>query len=214
MGKRAERQQTKVDAPSVWRDHESRTCIVLEADSELIKYIPLTVDTPFDVQECSDQAFRTQVYLEPIDYPVERAARLFIEYSRNTGATEDVLKALAPFTNISNEEKTMARAKATARNADQEIRRGRPSKKTATKKTAAKKKAVGEKKPRVSAAGVYREQILAGKSAKQIVAAVERKFPGKGRLDYVKWYWKDVCKENQVPEPKGMAAAIKAEKGK
>jgi hypothetical protein len=161
MTRRAEKQHTSVEAPSVWRNHESRTCIVLKVDAGEVSFIPLQVDTAFAIEVEGEAGFLKR-YLEPIEYPVNRAARLFVEYARNTGGTDEMLEALAPFTHITEEEKNMARQKASTRASEVDAPRKSKSKQS-------KAKAPADKKPRESAASVYREQIRSGKSAKQVV---------------------------------------------
>jgi len=202
MPKREERQQRTVEAPAVWRDHMSRTCIVLEvtADEDVL-YMPMSVDDPFHIEELSMRQF-VQAYLEPIEYPVSQAARLFVEYGRHTGATDEALDALAHHTTITSEEKEMAKKKATA------AKEKAPPK--AKAKAAGKAKAeAGPKKPRESAAQLYRDLIRAGgKTAAQIAAQVDKKFPGKGNVPYVRWYYKALVKNGEkVTEPKGIEAA-------
>lgn len=198
MAKRAERQHDTVEAPAVWRDHQSRTCIVLKVKDGEVSYIPLQVDVPFSVEVAGEKEFTSRLYLEPVEYPVSRAARLFVEYARNTGATDSVLEALAPFTNITEEEKSMARTKASARAAEADKPKRQQAKQT-------KAKSAAERKPRESAASVYRDQIRSGKTTKQVVAAVNRKFPDKGREDYVKYYWRELVKKGEdIPAPKGL----------
>lgn len=201
MGKREERQQYTVEAPSVWRDHQSRTCIVHEVtDDEVVRYLPMSVDDPFHIEECGVRTF-VQTYLEPIDYPVSQAARLFVEYGRHTGATDEALAALSKHTTISNEESEMAKRNATAK------AKAEPTKAKANAKAAPKAKAKGEKKPRESAAQMYRDLIRqGGKSVNQIVAQVTKKFPdSKASEGYVRWYYNELVKAGEkVEAPKGM----------
>lgn len=200
--KRSEGKQFNVTAPAVWRTLSSRTCIVLKVKDEEVSFIAMTVDEPFNVQTVDMKTFTTW-YPEPIEYPVERAARLFVEYARNNGATDEVLEALKPHTEITKEEMEMARKKAADKANKVTEPKGKKDKKPSAKKAV-------DKKPRVSAANLYRENIMAGKSSAQIVAAVNRQIPGKGREDYVRWYYNDLIKKGESPpEPNGMAATKK-----
>jgi len=200
---RKNERQTTVDAPSVWSDHQSRTCIVLEVKGDVVKFIPMGVDNPYGVETYTVEDFCLR-YLKPMEYPVSQAARLFVEYARNTGATDEALKALSQHTTITEEEKEMARQSAA-------------KEKTAPKKAAAKKapaKKAAPKKP--SAAAVYREEIMAGKSFKQICAAVSKKCPDAKEPSeaYVRYYVNELEKKGEkppwpkgLPEPKGRGRA-------
>lgn len=204
---------TLVESPSVWRTHQYRTCIVIEATTDQVTYIPMTVDDPIDVQVADEKRFRTQMYLEPLDdYPVERAARLFTEFARNTGATDKALKALSQLTTVTKEEMAMAKEKAKASKA--------PAKKKAPAKNAA---ATKEKKPRgPSAASVFMELLMEkGDNGEckhtddQIFARVQKKFDlDDKKRSYVSWYRNKLTKDGKKPPaPKG-GAKPKAKAGR
>jgi len=198
--------QDTIAAPSVWRNHQSRTCIVIgfNAKENVVMYIP-TSESTFEVLTADADTFKNKLYAEPIDYPVERAARLFVEFARDMGAQPEVLEALNVFTPVTIEEKEMAtkRAAATAASSDAKAAK---SPKAKTEKSA-KPKVEKSTKPRENMSVMFRELIMRGTMSDDVIfSKVSEKYPNAQR-SYVQFYRTKLVKSGEkVPEPKGGAA--------
>lgn len=68
----------------------------------------------FSVETTSVEAFDRE-FKPMVDYPVERAARLYAAYSRMLGATEEAMQELSQLTEVTNEDIKMAIAKKKAK---------------------------------------------------------------------------------------------------
>jgi len=200
MGKKLD---TKTEAPSVWRNHQSRTCILLEwSDDANCDYIPLGVDEPFHIVTTSQVDFLGR-YLEPIDYPVGRAASLYAEYARDIGAEDSAIEMLSKLTDLTNEEMEIAKAKAK-----------RDQKEAPTKKKAAEKEASTDapKPKKKSGMGKRMKELILtkGKDGRskftddEIFATMQEEHNlADNRRGYVNWYRYDLKRKGQEPpEPK------------
>lgn len=214
VAKRAKKEVVLVEAPSVWRNHQSRTCIVVEASTSEVKYIPMSVDEPFDVHTQDEVRFRTMNYIEPIEYPVERAARLFVEYARATGATDAALEELSKFTTITPEEKEMAKQRKNAADDKGPAEKKKPA---AKKKAEAKQKKAPAEKKRTMGQAFTELLMQAGKNGEckftddQIFEKVQKEFDlEEKKRSYVAWYRNKLVKDGaNPPERKGGPAPKK-----
>lgn len=150
-----------------------------------------------------------------VEYPVERAARLYASYSRHLGATKEALDALGRFITITNEEIEMATAKKAARNKTPGVkpvakRKSAHAAKPKGKKAAAAPRApaakkTGDKTPKPSAAGRFQELIREGKlTDDEIFSAVQKEFGlDDKKRSYVAWYRNFLKKRGEkVPDGK------------
>ena len=92
------------------RDHQSRTCIQVMRGNEFVKFIPLNVTLGLQIQEMEVTEF-DQLYQPMVNYPAERACKLYLEYSLTIGASKEVLDHLSQIINVSKQECEMAIAK-------------------------------------------------------------------------------------------------------
>lgn len=142
----------KTTAPSgarVCADYYRHSCIELRRDEQAVDYILLSSDGGLTVERAGIESF-DEAY-KPMDtYPVPQAARLYVEFARHLGATEEAMRELAQFTTISEKELKMATAKAPGA-ADGATKKPTPAVKNApaTKTVPAAKKAT--EKPAVAA---------------------------------------------------------------
>lgn len=193
----------------VCADHQRRTCILLDRSVERVRYVALDVENGLDVSEADPKEFDGR-FKPLVDYPVERAAKLYVEYARGLGATEQVMKLLGKLTTVNNEDIEMATKKKSSRAASPV----KTTKKTVGKKTAAKKtttkaskaaKSTGTKKERAprgpTAAAKFQELIMEGKKTDdQIFAAVQKEFGlDDSKRSYVKWYRNYLTKQGKNP---------------
>lgn len=190
-------------------DHQRRTCILLERDDVHVKHVSLDVENGLDLTLADPKDFDHR-FKPMVDYPVEKAAKLYVEYARGLGATEQVMRMLGKLTPVTNEDIEMATKKKAARAASPV----KTAKKTSAKKTTdakpAKadkpaKKAAGEKKERAprgpTAAAKFQELIMEGKKTDdQIFAAVQKEFGlDDSKRSYVKWYRNYLTKQGKNP---------------
>lgn len=190
-------------------DHNRRTCILLERSEASVKYVALDVENGLDVTTADPKDFDRD-YKPMVDYPVERAAKLYVEYARGLGATEQAMRMLGKLTTVNNEDIEMATKKKAARTAAPV----KTAKKAATKKAAADAKptkgtktgkAPAEKKEKAargpSAAARFQELIMEGKKTDdQIFAAVQKEFGlDDSKRSYVKWYRNYLTKQGKNP---------------
>jgi len=199
-------------------DHQRRTCLQVDRVNGHVKYIPLDVSEGLQVQQTSADSF-DQRFTPMVNYPVEKAAQLYLGYSQNIGATKEALEYLGRVTTVSKQEFEMATKKqaaaskpaeekrATARRAtngkSDPVKAGRRAvdpvvkpTKAATSKPAAKP---GEKK--MSAAQMFQDLIMEGKlTDDKIFEKVQEKFGlDEKKRGYVKWYRNHLKKQGANP---------------
>jgi len=97
-------------------DRQRRSCLVVARTKSEVKIIRLNVEEGLDVEDRRATEFDAE--FQPLkDYPAERAARLYVGYARQIGATRDALDYLGHVTTVTKEDITMATAKKTANTA-------------------------------------------------------------------------------------------------
>lgn len=194
-------------------DRQRRTCIEVARVAGQVKFIPLDVSEGLQVQTTSADSF-DQRYEPMVNYPIEKAAQLFLNYSQTIGASKEALDYLSQVVNVSKQELEMATTK-------KQAAAEKPAKKEAAPKAgrratdpevkAPKAKAVkpaakpvktaksGEKKP--SAAQMFQDLIMAGKlTDDQIFEKVQAEFGlDEKKRGYVKWYRNHLKKQGQNP---------------
>lgn len=206
-------QAPKQPAAGVYADHNRRTAIALERSEDYVKYVELDVENGLEVKSASPRDFDDR-FKPLVDYPVERAAKLYVEYCRGLGATEQVMQMLGKLTTVTNEDIQMATKKKstraaapvkTAKKAATGKATAAKTEKTKTKKEPAEKKAKGERGP--TAASRFQELIMekgaGGKCAHtddQIFAKVQKEFGlDDSKRSYVKWYRNYLTKQDKNP---------------
>lgn len=199
----------KPSGAQVCCDHNRRTCILLERSESCVKYVALDVENGLDVTSADPKDFDRD-YKPMVDYPVERAAKLYVEYSRGLGATEQTMRMLGKLTTVNQEDIEMATKKKTARAAAPVKTAKKATTKTAKAdakpaKAAKEKKAPAEKKPKAdrgpTAAKRFQELIMEGKKTDdQIFAVVQKEFGlDDSKRSYVKWYRNYLTKQGKNP---------------
>lgn len=193
-------------------DRQRRTCIQVERTGTHVKYIPLDVNEGLRVQTMSASEFDQQ-YVPMVDYPAEKAAQLYLGYSKNIGATKEALGYLGQIINVSKQEADMATEKAVAiekaaatKTAAKKAAPAKPAAKPAPAKPAkpaAKPAKTGEKK--MSAAQMFQDLIMQGNlTDDQIFEKVQAQFGlDEKKRGYVNWYRNYLKKQGKnPPEPK------------
>lgn len=88
-------------------DHQRRTCIEISRQGKEVTYIPLSAKEGLQLVTSSITEFDRRFKPVP-DYPVDKAAKLYVEYSRHLGASHEALEALGKLTEISKKDREMA----------------------------------------------------------------------------------------------------------
>jgi len=203
-------------------DFNRRTCLELFRDDDHVHHIPLSVDDGLIVAKLSHEEFDRK-YKPLENYPAEKAAKLYAEYSQHLGATKEAMQQLAKLCPILDKEIEMATAKkaanattktekaATAKAnsktqpAEKKAPAAKPAAKAAPAKAAAKPAAKpaakkdGEKKP--SAAQMFQDLIMEGKlTDDKIFEKVQAQFGlDEKKRGYVKWYRNHLKKQGANP---------------
>jgi len=205
-------------------DHQRRTCIQVDRKDGRVAFIPLSVEDGLQVNETSEQDF-DQRFKPMVDYPIDKACRLYAGYAKDIGATKQALDFLGQIINITPQEYDMATKKkatneAAVKDAKAKALAKTPAKKTVTAKTKAapikkvsdvKKPGIGKKAPQPnttkkhSASQMFKDLIMEGElTDDQIFAKVQAEFGlDEKKRGYVKWYRNDLKKSGaNPPEPK------------
>ncbi len=202
---------------AVCHDHQRRTCIQVVRDKPtlFVHYIPLDVENGLQVHTLSFRDFDSR-FKPMVKYPVDKAARLYVGYAKDIGATKEALDFLGHVINITNQEYDMATTKkATNDKAVKAAKDKTPVKKApavkAKSKPAAKsiadikKPGVGKKPSNLvkknSASQMFKDLIMEGKlTDDQIFAQVQKEFGlDEKKRSYVKWYRNDLKKSGMNP---------------
>jgi hypothetical protein len=197
----------------VYVDFSQHTVIEGERRDGTVYYIPFDAEEGLLVKRLPIKDFDHK-YKPLLDYPVDRAAKLYLQYATHLGATREALNYLGKYTQITQGEIAMATSK---KNTDEKLaaqktaeKKPVPAKKETPKKAepkaATKKvepKAKGEKKE--TASQMFKDLIMEGKlTDEQIFKKVQAKFGlDDNKAGYVKWYRNDLRKNGvkNVPDP-------------
>ena len=175
----------------VHADSNRHTCIELGRSSNMVAYIPLSIEG-LDLQRMTEAEF-DRTYKPLQDYPADRAAKLYTEFAlESSGATQEAMQALAKLTTLTPKEIEMATAKKSTVK--------EPAAKAAPAKTT-KPAAKAERAPRKTADGKpscaerFRELIVEGKLDDDAIFAKVQKEYGldDDKRRYVSFYRFD-CK--------------------
>jgi hypothetical protein len=88
-------------------DHQRRTCIELFREKGQVHHIPLSASDGLVVAVISEAVFDERYKPMP-DYPVDKAARLYVEFSQHLGATAEAMDALGKMCKMLNSERELA----------------------------------------------------------------------------------------------------------
>jgi hypothetical protein len=158
-----EAKKSPYPAAVVRADYYRHTCLELARTETTVTYLPLE-DGTLDVCEAGVETFDEEFTHVMPDYPVAKAAQLYVQFALHLGATPAAMKALSAFVNITKKEHDMATAKPVTtgtpkpapavKNAAKDEKKGPPAAKKATTKPATKPAAAeaGKKEPKGTAA--------------------------------------------------------------
>lgn len=180
-------------------DDHRRTCIEIYRKNGDVHYIAVEYGESIEIHQEQEKDFDKRFKLLE-EYPVEKAARLFVEYAKYLGATEPALNKLAQLCNLSKSEKEAIMA--TAKKSAKKTEAAKPTKKEPSKPAKPiVKKAPAVKKESGSAAQMFKDLIMAGKMTDdQIFKKVQEKFGlSDNKRSYVNWYRKHLEKQGAKP---------------
>ena len=195
-----------VSSVGVYRDHQARTCLLVE-DGDQVKFIPLDISDDFHVHETTKASFDQRYKLMP-DYPMDKAAQLYLNYCLAVGATDEVIDQLSQFISITDEDRKMATSKRTAAPAKKEPvekparkRRAKKTETTPVEKPARKRRAKSTSTEYASAAQMFQGLIMDGKlTDDEIFSQVQEAFGlDDKKRSYVTWYRNNLTKKGMNP---------------
>lgn len=181
---------TAQQAQVCW-DHSRRTCLLLSRQGGHVSIIPMAAGDSFRVHKLSEQRFKEQ-YQDVPNYPIAKAAELFVRYAMDMGCTKEAMDELAKLTPVSQAVrdlctlKTVLTKEADGTVTEKVVVRGESSKGSS-----------GE-----SAASLFQRLILEGKlTDDQIFKQVQKQFKlDDSRRSYVAWYRKKLIKDGKLKE--------------
>lgn len=194
----------------VYVDFGQHTVIECERDSDTVKFIPFDAEEGLQVKKMATKDFDRK-YKPLIDYPVERAAKLYLQYAVHLGATREALNYLGKHTQITQGEIAMATSKKNTPVEEPKKVKAPEKKKVEKVEKVEKIKAPAETKAKktgekpYSAAQMFKDLIMEGKlTDDQIFKKVQAKFGlDDNKAGYVKWYRNNLRKTGtkNVPDP-------------
>ena len=198
--------------PAVYTDYSRRTCIVIARKGKRVSCVQMAEGAPFELADIDDSVFDRRYTKRLDDYPVARAAKLYVSFAVVLGGSAEALEELGRITPISNKELEMATAKKAASAAEKPAPAAKKSVKGATpapteKKAAAKTapiKAEKDSAPRETAAAMFQELLALGKHTDTVIfEKVQAKFGlDDKKRSYVGWYRNYMRKQGlEVADP-------------
>ena len=197
----------RVEAVVVRHRHSTQTAIELRRGKSHVTYIKLSLDN-MRVEGMGIADFDS-IYSPISDYPTGRAAKLYVGFITRLGGTEEALAELGKLVVITSKEKEMSNTKEAARKAS--------TKPTKGVKTLSKNKSSesGGRKPRESAARMFRELIMEGRlTDDKIFDKVQAKFilQEEKRKIYVSYYRSNLKRAGKNPPEKKAIKKVPAKK--
>ena len=186
---------------------ENKSAIELRRTDELVTYIP-HASHGFCVERKPIDPFDA-LYKPIADYPTGRAAKLFVGFTLQLGGTSEALAELSNLVHVTDEEKQMA---------IQKLAGNKSTKDTSaqTAKSNGERGVKAERKPRESAASMFKALIMEGRwTDDEIFAKTQEAFSlSDDKRSYVAWYRNSLKKGGENPPPaKGAAkTAVVAKK--
>lgn len=191
--------------PTVVCDYQKRTAIAVGENGDTIQFIPLSYENGLQLESLSKGDFARLYPTVLADYPVERAAVLYVQYSHSIGASDAALDALGQFVQLSVKDREMATKTPSAKTAKPAgAAKGAASKAPKAAKTP---KTPGEPKaPRENPSQLFRDLLVAQAKGEnkltddQLFAAVQKKYPSvtDDRRAYVSWYRGDCVRKGLI----------------
>ena len=201
----ARRKRVGAGSKGVYRDHNWRTCLLLK-DGDEVEFIPLDISEGFQVHTTTRLSFDKR-YQPMVDYPLDKAAALYLNYSLAVGASEEVIDHLATIIDVSAADRETAISKRAPTKVEKPKRQRKvkdapksPDSTTTRKARRAVRKAKN-KSGYSSAAQMFQALIMAGElTDDEIFAQVQEAFGLEDKKrSYVKWYRNNLTKQGKNP---------------
>lgn len=205
----ARRRRAAVNS-GVYYDSQRRTCLLVESGDQ-VKFIPMDIAEGFQVHETTKVSFEQRYTLMP-DYPLDKAAQLYLNYALAIGASEEVMQHLSQIITVTDGDIKMATSKRSEKPVKKTAAKKSPEEKPTRKRRA--KKVVEEKPARKrrakkaassgeynSAAAMFQGLIMDGKlTDDEIFAQVQEAFDlDDKKRSYVTWYRNNLTKKGMNP---------------
>lgn len=200
--------KTTMKFPAVVCDHQRRTAIAVAHEDSMVQFIPLSYENGLQLESLNMGDFARLYPTAMDDYPVERAAVLYVQYSHQIGASTAALDALGQFVKLSAKDIEMATKTPSAKT-------GKPAaaaKKATSAKPARTPKEPTEPKepraPRENASQMFRDLIVGQATGEnkfsddQIFARVQKRYGlDDNKRSYVSWYRGDCVRKGLIDKP-------------
>lgn len=206
------RRKRVANSMGVYHDSQRRTCLLV-SNGDQVKFIPLDISDGFQVHETTMTSFE-QRYTCMSDYPLDKAAQLYLNYALAVGATHEVIDYLSQIITVTEEDRTMATSKRSEKPApkkkavksESKPKRQRRAKKTVEEKPTSKRASRRTKKVESpteykSAAAMFQGLIMEGQlTDDEIFEQVQSAFGlDDKKRSYVTWYRNNLKKKGENP---------------
>lgn len=194
--------------PAPYYDHNRHTVFKFGENKTHVKFVPLDIVEGLKINELTIKQFNS-TYKQIPNYPIERAVKLFFQYSQTLGATKEVMEFFSKIVNLSEEDIKLATTRRETEIVEPVIEKPKkvpvekPAKKERSVKSAMVQKST-QLKPRgskKSAAQMFKDLIMDGKlTDKEIFKKVQDEFAlDDSKFGYVKWYRNNLIKSGMKP---------------
>lgn len=203
------RRKRTASSMGVYHDFQRRTCLLVSKGDQ-VKFIPLDISDGFQVHETTMVSFEQRYTCMP-DYPLDKAAQLYLNYALAVGATHEVVDYLSQIITVTEEDRTVATSKRSEKPAPKKkavkaeiksTRRKRVKKPEVEKKPVRKRSTRRTKKAESSteyksAAAMFQGLIMEGRlTDDEIFEQVQSTFGlDDKKRSYVTWYRNNLKKE-------------------
>jgi len=193
----------------VYYDSQRRTCLLIKSGDQ-VKFIPMDIAEGFQVHETTKVSFEQRYTLMP-DYPLDKAAQLYLNYALAVGASDEVMNHLSQIITVTDEDFKMA----TSKRSEKPVKKPpeeKPARKRRTKKVAEEKptrrKRTAPRTKKVESSGEYNSEaamfqglIMEGKlTDDEIFVQVQEAFGlDDKKRSYVTWYRNNLKKKGENP---------------
>ena len=202
----ARRKRAGASDVGVYRDHNGCTCLLVQG-GEQVEFIPMDISEGFQVHTTTRPSFDERYQAMP-NYPIDKAAALYLNYSLAVGASAEVIDHLAKLVKVSDADRETATSKRAPVKKVEKPKRQRKVKDapkspdSMTRRRA--KRAVRKAKSSSgypSAAQMFQALIMAGElTDDEIFDQVQAAFGLEDKKrSYVKWYRNNLTKQGKNP---------------
>ncbi len=191
----------KLRCLGVFINYQYKTCLALQRDETHVHALQVSMHDGLHLIKVPKVVF-DQEYKLAEKSPVDRAAKIYAEFTQYLGATDEALEKLGQFTSLTSQEVAMAKKKADERK-NPVVPASSAKGKAIAAKVKAKANGAAKKtgdKPQ-TASQLFQKLIMEGKlTDEQIFAQAKEQFGlNDKKRGYVKWYRNHLKKNGQNP---------------